>query len=205
MDNHRSSTSSKHHIVGIPAFLVVVALLVCPQVGAQQQQLKLTTPYAKAALLSLRAIASDVSAPQDKKSETVEVSKTQSKIDAADAEAFNEEEESVTKVLRQIYRLRLQDNHLLRAYRKLSEIENAQDASDQDAPEEALVKKKKKDYAVSQLADNEAAINKREETCFGQLEKSLRQGSPENVTACSEWIRKAKISDENPLQVSDQR
>ena len=194
MDNHRSSTNSK--LGGIPAFLVAVAFLAGPQARAQKQQPTLTAPYAKAALLSLFAIESDSSAPQHKNDETEEASTTQQKIDATDAEAATEQEASITKMLRQMYRLRLQDNDLVRAYQKLAEIENAQDASEQAAA------RNRKDYAVAQLADNEAEIKKREDACFGQLEESLRQRSPQNLTACSEWIRKAKISDEGAVKVA---
>ena len=191
MDNRRCSSSK--HIIGIPAFLVAVALLVGPPVRAQQQP-KLTAPYAKAALLSLLAIESDTSVPRDKTRETVGMSATQKQIDAADAEAVSIQEESITKMLRQIYHLRLQDNNLLMAYRKLTEIESAEDASDQ------VITKQKKAYAVSEFADNEAEIEKREEACFGQLEESLRQRSPQSITACSEWIRKAKLSDKDPVK-----
>ena len=191
MDNHRCSASK--HIIGIPAFLVAVALLIGPPVRAQQQP-RLTAPYAKAALRSLLAIESDVSAPRDKTRETAEKSATQTQIDAADAGAVSIEEESITKMLRQIYRLRLQDNNLLTAYGKLTEIESAEDASD------LAITKKEKAHAVSEFADNEAAIEKREEACFGQLEESLRQRSPQSITACSEWIRKAKLSDMDPVK-----
>jgi len=116
---------------------------------------------------------------------------TQTLIDAADAEGVSIQEESITEMLRQIYHLKLQDNDLLMAYGKLTEIESAEDASDQ------VITKNKKAHAVSEFADNEAAIEKREEACFGQLEESLRQRSPQSITACSEWIRKAKLSDKD--------
>src|SRR5208282_4112431 len=89
MDNHRCSASK--HIIGIPAFLVAVALLVGPPVRAQQQPI-LTARYAKAALLSLLAIEYDASVPRDKTRETAEKSATQTQIDAADAEAVSIEE-----------------------------------------------------------------------------------------------------------------
>lgn len=191
MDNQRCSSSK--HIIGIPAFLVAVALLIGPPVRAQQQP-RLTAPYAKAALRSLLAIESDVSAPRDKTRETAGMSATQTLIDAADAEGVSIQEESITEMLRQIYHLKLQDNDLLMAYGKLTEIESAEDASDQ------VITKNKKAHAVSEFADNEAAIEKREEACFGQLEESLRQRSPQSITACSEWIRKAKLSDKDPVK-----
>jgi hypothetical protein len=184
MDNHQSFSSK--HIISFPAFLAVVALFVGPSLWAQQQQLN--DHYAKAAFLSLLAIESDISSPQDKSSGAAEMKATQSQIDAADALAVSAQEASTTRMLRQIYQLKLQDNDLLRAYRKLAEIENAEDSSDQ------AVTRKQKDYAVSQLADGEAAIQKREDACFGQLEQSLREHTLQSTPACSEWIGKAKIS-----------
>jgi hypothetical protein len=193
MDNHRGSSSK--HFLGIPAFLVAGALLVGPPLRAQQQP-RLSGPYAKAALLSLLAIESDTSAPRGKTGETAEMSATQQQIDAADAAAVSAEEESVTKMLRQIYHLRLRDNDLLMAYGKLTEINSAEDASDM------IITRREKAYAVSEFADNEAAIERREEACFGQLEESLRQRSPQNVTSCSEWIQKSKLSDKEPVKLA---
>jgi hypothetical protein len=51
-----------------------------------------------------------------------------------------------------------------------------------------------KGYAVSQFADAEAAMTKREQTCFSQLERSLLLRLPEAPMACSEWIQKSKVS-----------
>jgi hypothetical protein len=190
MDIHRCFSSK--HIVNVLACLAVVAILVGSPVRAQEQPARLSDHYAKAALLSLFAIESDISAPKDMGGEAAEMSATRTQIDAADAKAVTTQEESITKMLRQIYQLKLQDNDLLRAYRKLAEIENAEDASDLAAT------KKQKDYAAAQIADSEAAIEKREETCFGQLEESLRERSPQSIPACSDWIRRAKISKNDP-------
>jgi hypothetical protein len=187
MDNHRGSSSK--HFLGIPTLLVAGALLVGPPLRAQEQP-RLSAPYAKAALLSLLAIESDTSAPRDKTRETAEMSAaTQKQIDVADARAVSIEEESITKMLRQIYRLRLQDNDLLTAYGKLTEVESAEDPSD------LVITKRDKAHAVSEFADNEAEIERREEACFGQLEESLRQRSPQSIAACSEWIQKSKLPD----------
>lgn len=147
---------------------------------------------AGSALLSLLAIESDTSALLDKTAETVEISAAQAKIDAGAAARVSLQEESMTKMLRQIYHLRLHDNNLLMAYRKLTEIESAEDPSD------LIITKNNKAYAVSEFADNEAAIENREEACFGQLEESLRQRSAPTVAACSEWIQKAKLSEKDP-------
>jgi hypothetical protein len=189
MDSHRCS--SKMHVISISAFLVAVALLVGSPVRAQQQA-TLSARYAKAALLSLLAIESDTSSPRDKTAEAAETSAVQAQIDAAAAAGVSIQEESITKMLRQIYHLKLHDNNLLMAYRKLTEIESAEDASDM------VVTKIKKAYAVSEFADNEAAIENREKACFGQLEESLRQRSAPTVAACSEWIQKAKLSEKDP-------
>jgi len=94
-------------------------------------------------------------------------------------------------MLRQIYLLKLHDNNLLMAYRKLSEIEDDQDASGPTSARE------KRAYAESQLADdaeNEASIEQREKACFGPLEDSLRRRSIQNITACFDWIGKEKPS-----------
>jgi hypothetical protein len=192
MDNHRRLVPSKN-TVRVLIFLVAV-LLTVPQVRAQQQQVKLSVPYAKAALLSLLAIESDASVSQDHGNSDAELSDTELKIEATDLAASTELEESLTKMLRQIYRVRLQDNDLVRAYEKLMEIESADDASDQ------LAAKRRKDYAIAQLADSEAAIKQREQSCFVPLEKALRQRSPEAVTACSGWVGKAKISEKHPVE-----
>ena len=122
------------------------------------------------------------------------MSATQTQIDVTDAEAVSIQEESMTTMLRQIYRLKLQDNDLLMAYGKLTEVESAEDVSD------PVIIKRKKAYAVSEFGDNEAEIKSREEACFGQLEESLRQRSPQSMTACSEWIRKSKLPDKDPLK-----
>ena len=111
MDNHRGSSSK--HFLGIPTLLVAGALLVGPPLRAQEQP-RLSAPYAKAALLSLLAIESDTSAPRDKTRETAEMSAaTQKQIDVADARAVSIEEESITKMLRQIYRLRLRSKSVV--------------------------------------------------------------------------------------------
>jgi hypothetical protein len=194
MDNQRRSSGKQ--ISGIAALLLAVAVSWGPQVHAQQQQQtpKLTAAYAKAALASLHAIESDISAPQDKNSHISEVSATQRKIDAADQEAATEQEASLSKMLHQIYRLRLRDNDLLGAYQKLIEVESSPDESDE------IATKKRKDSSADQLADNQEAIEKREENCFWELEDSLQQRSPRIVAACSAWIRKAKLSVAGPAK-----
>jgi hypothetical protein len=192
MDNRRSSTTSNSRR-GVASFLVGFALLAATQAQAQQRP-PLTAPYAKAALLSLRAIESDTSIPQDKNDEGAGRNTTLQTIDTAREVAVTEEEVSITTLLRQIYQLRLQDNDLMNAYGKVMEIENADDPSD------GLAARRKKDSAVSQFADVEAAIMKREGNCFRQLGQSLLDRSPDAGAACSEWIQKTKISGKRPIQ-----
>jgi hypothetical protein len=191
MVEHRGFLNGQ--ILGIAAFLIAVALLSGTPVRAQQpQQPKLTAPYAKAALLSLLAIELDTSASQDKAAGMAEMSATQAQIDAAEGEALTIQEDAITELLRQIYVLKLHDNNLLTAYRKLSEVEDDQDVAGPTSPRE------KRAYAESQLADdaeNEASIENREKACFAPLEESLHRRSVQNITACFEWIGKAKLSD----------
>ena len=167
-------------MIGFTALLAAVTLLAGMPVRAQQATL--SGRYAKAAFLSLLAIESDTSAPRDKTAETDELSAVQGQIDAAAAAEVSTQEKSITKTLRQMYLLKLRDNNLLIAYRKLAEIENAADTSD------PITIRNKKAYAASEFADNEAAIESREEACFAQLEISLRQRSAQTPAACSEWI-----------------
>ena len=108
-------------------------------------------------------------------------------IAAAGQQAVTEKEALTTEMLRQIYRLMLQDNNLTRAYGKLIEIDKAQ-----DEPEESMAKKRK-GSAVSQFTDVEAAIEKQEKSCYRQLEQSLAGHSSDEARACSEWIRRAKL------------
>jgi len=164
------------------------------QVQAQQEQARFTVPYAKAALASLAAIQNDDSVSQDKNQdkngEGDQASAVLRTIDATDIEASTDQEVSITRTLRQIYRLKLQDNDLLRAYQKLIEIESADDGSDQ------LAVKRKKDEAIAELSDSQATIRQRENACFAQLQKSLRQHLPQDLPACSGWLGRAKMSGE---------
>jgi hypothetical protein len=175
-------------MVGISSFLLTAVLLVGTPVKGQQQS-KLTASYSKSARLALSAIESDTLAPQDENSENIEIATTQA-IDIADEKAITREEKSLTETLRQVYQLKRHDNTVSRAYRILMEVESAQVASDN------VVARKTKDFAVSQFADGQAAIMEGEEPCFKQLEQSLVQRSAD-VTACSQWIQKAKMSDKN--------
>ena len=97
-------------------------------------------------------------------------------------------------MLHQLYRLRLHDNKVVAAYETLIEIESAQDNS------EERLERQRKDLEAAQLADNQEAVEKREEPCFWQLEDSLRQRSPRNITACSEWIRREKMVDAEAIK-----
>jgi len=177
MDNHHCTPRT---LIIASWLLTCITLLLGSHVQAQQAGS--SAPFARAALASLHAIESDDTTSQDKSSETARI------IDAAGQRAVTEKEISTTEMLRQIYRRRLQDNNLMKAYGKLMELDNAQDES-----EESVVKKRK-DSAVSQFADVEAAIEKREESCYKQLEQSLAGRSSEQVRACSEWLKKANLS-----------
>ena len=186
--------------MGTLAFLIAAVFLTGSQVQAQVQseQTKFTVPYAKAALASLAAIQNDDSVSQDrnqdKNGDGDQASATLRTIDATDIEASTDQEVSVTKTLRQIYRLKLQDNNLLHAYEKLIEIESADDGSDQ-APV-----KRKKDEAIAELSDSQATIRQRENVCFAQLQKSLRQRLPLDLPGCSGWLGRAKMSGEIPSE-----
>jgi hypothetical protein len=162
------------------AILAAAALLCGPQ--AKAQDAKLTVPYAKAAMQSLLAIESDDSVAQEHDAETA------AKIAAADERVTTDEEASVSKTIHRIYSLRLQDNKLMRAYGKLMEIEEAANSS------EGTIEQRKKDAAVSQFADVQESIMKRQEGCFRELEQSLTDRSTEEPAACSEWIQKAKAA-----------
>ena len=192
--------------MGTLAFLFAAAFLTPSQSRAQAQpeQTKFTVPYAKAALASLAAIQNDDSVSQDKNQdkngEGDQASATLRTIDATDIEASTDQEVSITRTLRQIYRLKVQDNDLVRAYQKLIEIESADDGSDQVAV------KRKKDEAVAELSDSQATIRQRENACFTQLQKSLRQRLPQELPACSGWLGRAKMSGEVPVEsaISDE-
>ena len=192
--------------MGTLAVLIATTFLTGSQVQAQAQpeQTKFTAPYAKAALASLAAIQNDDSVSQDKNQDKNgdgdQASATLRTIDAADIEASTDQEVSITRTLRQIYRLKLQDNDLLHAYQKLIEIESADDGSDQ-APV-----KRKKDEAIAELSDSQATIRQRENVCFAQLQKSLRQRLPQDLPACSGWLGRAKMSGEVPVEsaISDE-
>jgi hypothetical protein len=180
-------------LIGILASLISVALLSAPGTSAQQQTPKLTPSYAKAALASLHAIESDISSAQDRAGAMPAADPTQKIIAASDAAAVTEQDASVSKLLHQLYLLRLHDNKILAAYEKIIEVESAVENSDE------WTTKKQKELAAAQLADNQESIEKREESCFWQLEDSLRQRAPQNITACSEWIRRAKLAGTGPV------
>jgi hypothetical protein len=195
MDNHRSHTAGAS-VIGISSLLFTAVLLAAAPAHAQQAS-KLTASYAKAAHSALLAIESDTSAPQDENSEDIEIVTTQA-IDIADQKAMTSEEKSLTETLRQIYQLKLHDNTVLRAYRVLVEVDSDQDPSDN------VVIRRKKDDAVAEFADSQAAIVDGEGACFQQLEQSLVRRSPD-VTACSEWIQKAKVSNKSAKASEDDK
>jgi hypothetical protein len=194
MDNHRTSTARRTPgtwpLLRIGAFGVAlgIAFIAGPQVQAQQP--KLTARYAKAALTALQTIESDTSAPHDRNSEAgaMSVADTLEKLEVAGQTAATKEDGSNISLLRQIYQLRLQDNNLMRAYSRLMDVDGTQDANDD------FLTRRRKDSSLSQFADDEDAIMKREEACFRQLEQDIQQRSPETAPACSDWILKGKAS-----------
>ena len=184
MDNHKILPYRKALI----ALALAGTLALLSAIPAQAQQVKLTVPYAKAALISLRAIESDDSTSQENDFETAQT------IVAAAQRAAGEREVATTRMLGQIYRLRLRDNDLMRAYGTLIEIDDAQDESATSAVQHM------RQSAISQFADVQEAIEKREEKCYRQLEHSLGQRSPEEATACTEWIKQSRISESKLAQ-----
>ena len=194
MDNHRTSTASGNPRAwpllrsGALGVALGMAFIAGPQAHAQQP--KLTARYAKAALTALQTIESDTSAPHDRNIEAgaMSVADTLEKLDVAGQTAATKEDGSNISLLRQIYQLRLQDNNLMRAYSRLMDIEDTQDANDD------ILTRRRKASSLSQFADDEGAIMKREEACFRQLEQGLQQRSPETASACSDWILKGKAS-----------
>lgn len=163
------------NIAVIAGVLVVAGILSGPRVQGQQAQGKFTGAYSKAAFFAILAMEPEtISEPAD----------VVKRIEVTEAQAASPDEIAATNMIRKIYRLKLQDDNLIRAYVKLSEIENARDPSDEAET------KRRKDDTVAQLADSGDAIKRREDACFEQLEVSLRQRSLQNIPACSEWIRK---------------
>lgn len=174
-----------------------VAFFACffaPAMLAQQSKLSSqhtkaaqASPYLKAAQTGLQAIESDDSLSQDPDSETTQ------KLDATEQQARSAEEVAFAKLLRQVQRRRLQDNDLLHAYGRLIEVENAIDDS------EGVFVRQRRDSALSQLADSEEDIMRREVGCFKQLEQSISKRSIDAAPACSEWIQRKKSSQQDSL------
>ncbi|HWF36873.1 MAG TPA: hypothetical protein VG322_00025 [Candidatus Acidoferrales bacterium] len=168
--------------------MALLVLVFGTQARAQQpQQSRLSASYARAAQASLQAIESDDSSSQEPSRAIVEV------LDAADKRAGAAEELMFAKLLRQVQLRRLQDNDLLHAYGKLIEVENAIDDS------EGTFIKRQKESELSQLADGEEGIMRREVGCFKQLELSLAQRSFQDAPACSAWIQRSKTAHQDSL------
>lgn len=194
MDIRRNSAASRNPgtwpllRIGALGVALGMAFIAGPQAHAQQP--KLTARYAKAALTALQTIESDTSAAHDRNSEAgaMSIADTLEKLDVAGQTAATKEDGSNISLLRQIYQLRLQDNNLMRAYSRLMDVEGTQDEDDD------FLTRRRKASSLSQFADDEGAIMKREEACFRQLEQDLQQRSPETAPACSDWILKGKAS-----------
>lgn len=161
---------------------VGIACLAFVPPALAQQPSKFSSPYTKAAQASLQAIESDDSVTRDASRATAQ------QLDAAEAQASSEQEIALAKLLREAEQRRLEDNDLLHAYGKVIEVENASDDSD------GIIVKRKKDSVLSQLADGEEDIMRREVGCFKELEQSLSQRSFDSAPACSEWMQKKKSS-----------
>ena len=71
--------------------------------------------------------------------ENEQFARTARMIAAAGQQAVTEKEALTTEMLRQIYRLMLQDNNLMRAYGKLIEIDKAQDEPGSPLPRRGKV------------------------------------------------------------------
>jgi len=166
--------------------IVAAACFFGPAALAQQTS-KLSASYAKAAQASLQSIESDDSTSQEPSRATAEV------LDAADTHASTAEELAFAKLLRQVQLRRLQDNDLLHAYGKLIEVENSIDDS------EGMFVRQQRDSALSQLADGEEDIMRREVGCFKELDQALSQRSFQDAPACSAWIQRTKISHQDSL------
>jgi len=185
MDKQPSRTPIRR-VAEISSGLLILLLTFGTQARAQQPS-KLSASYAKAAQASLQAIESDDSTSQEPSPQTAEM------LDAAGKHASSAEELSFASLLRQVQLRRLQDNDLLHAYGKLIEVENSIDDS------QGILVSQQRDSALSQLADSEEDIMKREVGCFKELEQSLAQRSFQAAPACSAWIQRTQITSQDSL------
>lgn len=145
------------------AFVVaVLAAAIGSSAFAQQAPERLGDQYAKTALVALFAIHADTSMPVVQGGELLVVTRTQEKIDAADAEARSASEIAMTKGLRSIYVHRLTNNMQL---------------------------KPGADDPVNSLAAGVVRIKKQETACFDSMERALRARSTKIPAACMERYR----------------
>jgi hypothetical protein len=156
--------------VGAVAALAILFAIPC---RAQQAQ-EVSDRYAHAALKALHAIQTGESNASD-----VQISAELDAIDAAQSAAATDAERQFSATLYQVYRLKVRDDGVIAAYRRVIEIENSTDDSDNTKIRES------KDYAASELTDTLTEIQTREDRCFGELEKSLNQRSLRGLPSCS--------------------
>jgi len=183
-------------LVATVVVLLVALLASCrkpTQKQLPQEPPKLGDTYAKAALLALLAIQSDASIPESRHGEKLVTGSTQSKIDAADVEATTTEEESITKVLRQIYEKKLEHNSLRRAEGNLLDtmIKNYPGAVEYHRvfPNQPLIPTKADIRERAAKNDRDSAeMSKREAECFEPFAQMLRARLPLIPKPCTEWI-----------------
>jgi hypothetical protein len=173
-------------------FFFAVILTSCGKpISKSAEVAKLSDSYAKAALLSLLAIESDVSTTEDKNGVQVVSGATQSKIDAADAEASTTQEQAMTALLRQVYEARLKDNwnrnpleRIIDASLELLKVTRS--ASERTHIEEKVLEDSKKDDEYN------AMIGTSEAACFEPLAQALRNRLAVSPETCERWILKSK-------------
>jgi hypothetical protein len=177
--------------------LVFVALLLSCGKPTQKQSspesLKISDSYAKAAMFSLLAIESDLSITEDRNGQKVVTEPTQSKIDAADAEAGTKQEESMTKVLRQVYERKLEYNRLRKAEHDYLDAEIKGYPIDLEYhrlyPNTQLYPSKDGIRKTAARVDqDDAEESKRETECFEPLKQALRDRLSINPEPCIQWI-----------------
>lgn len=143
-----------------------------------QQAAAVSERYARVALKALHAIQAGESSASD-----IQISAELDAIDAAQSVAATDAERRFSTILYQFYRLKVRDDGVIEAYRRVIEAENFTDNS------ETRQIRASKDYAASQLTDTVTDIQNREDRCFRQLETSLNQRSLGDLPGCSALIQ----------------
>lgn len=189
--------------------LVLVLLLTSCGKPTQKQSspesLKLSDSYARAAVLGLLAIESDVLTTEDQNGQKVVTGTTQSKIDAADAEARTEQEVSMTKLLRQIYEEKLAANEMRIAQQHLTDarIKNYPIELEyhRSHPDTKLFTKDDILKDVARFEQRNAETSKREAACFEPLKQALRDRVSITPEPCLQLISSGDAKPVNqPMQ-----